>query len=412
MIIRIPRINLKTDLSFVEYVFLFGIFLKQFYLRQSGTVQISDAIIVLSVFTLLSSGRMRINQIDVSLVIFVACTFLVNGVYAFFYGYRMMMASIYMLYNLSVVLGFRIFTKKRSFIKSMMFTMKANLLTQFIIYLVGLGRMYGNTRYQGTFNDPNQFGFFVICCIFLLYLCSFYLDKKMSLVWYCLTGYLVLISASRGMALAFLIFLFFAVIQPSKALKSPLLRFLVLLAFLLGGIFILMGGMNFLLSIFSINSSKTNYLMRRFRQRGGGGSLVQRIYAIIVDRKMTRIFIKPLYFLFGCGEGVWYRFLEFCSDDGEIHSTFIGLCYYYGIIPYCMFAKWIWDCIKKTPRKTKGVFYALLFEALTLINHRQPLFWMIFAFGALLKNGAESELREKQYNPAHTEQIEMTKYSV
>lgn len=385
MIIRIPKTIQKPQIGFAELTFLLGVFLKQFYLRKSGSIQISDAVIMLSVFMLMASGHICFSRIDVPLAAFVACTFVINGAYSLVYGRKMLLASIYFLYNLTVVMGFRVFTKKEAFIRALMYVMELNLLTQLMVYFAGIGRTYGALRYQGTFNDPNQFGFFVICCLFMLYICKYSLGKRLNPIWYCIDGYLVLLSASRGMVMAFLVFLFFAVIRPALETKRPLDRFLFMMAFICCGVFILLGGKDLFSGILGTSGKKTAFIISRFKQRAGGGSLREKIYRIIVDRKMTRILTAPEYFLFGSGEGVWSRFLSMSIDDGEIHSTMIGLCYYYGILAYSFFVIWVWNCIKKVPVETIGIYLALLLEAATLINHRQPLFWMILAYGVNLR---------------------------
>ncbi len=74
-----------------------------------------------------------------------------------------------------------------------------------------------------------------------------------------------------------------------------------------------------------------------------------------------------------------------------MHSTMIALCYYYGIMPYALFLKWLSDNLRDIPRRSVGVFIALILEAFTLANHRQPLFWTMFVMGGLLAAQSQGE---------------------
>ena len=112
-----------------------------------------------------------------------------------------------------------------------------------------------------------------------------------------------------------------------------------------------------------------------------------------------RCIIAPEYFLYGCGEGYWERFLSISGETRELHSTMISLWYCYGIVPYMFFIKWLWDNINNCPMSVAGVYIALILEALTLVNHRQPLFWMIIAMGSYLSRKRSGIEMDKNYTP-------------
>ena len=396
MVIQIPRTIKKQTIRFPELFFLLGLFLKQFYMRSSGSVQISDAVIMLSALMLIVSGRMRFSKIDTSLACFVICTFLVNGAYALYYNYidhqiydhSFLLASIYLLYNYIVILAFRVFMIESNFCNALTITMKINLLTQLVIYLSNSGRLYGGLRYQGTFNDPNQFSFFVLCCVFMLYLCHQYKKTRLHWFWFIIVAILILASASRGMTVAFLIFLFFSVVQPILSQKKPIYRFVAYVTFILLIVFYLMGGKNILSYILGSAKGSTAFLLERFTSRAGSSGILNRIITFFDDRGLMRILVWPEYFFFGCGEGYWERFW-YSSDSGEMHSTMIALCYYYGIAPYFLFIKWLRDNISRVPKSVIGIYVALILEACTLVNHRQPLFWLIFVMGSLISRKLE-----------------------
>lgn len=392
-----PKIR-KTHLHFPDFLFLLGLFLKQFYTRQSGSIQISDAVMMTAVVFLVVSRRRAFFNIDLPLAVFVVFTFVINGIYTLYYRENFMMSSVYLLYNLLAVIAFRVFIQEEDFVKALTFTLKLNLLTQVLIYLSGYGRLHSSVRYEGTFNDPNQFGFFVLCCFFMLYLCYFLKERHFPLVWYLVAGFLVLISASRGMMLAFLIFLFFAVIQPYLAGKDPITQYVCYILLAFAAAFYLWGGAK-LLSVFrGLNNERIDFLISRFeRSDSGSSSLSGKILNFLHDRQMLRIIYAPFYFLFGSGEGYSQRFWAYGGQGGEIHGTMIALWYYYGIIPYLFFLKWIWNNLKGLPSRAWGVFIAVILEACTLANHRQPLFWTMFVMGSMIAEKARQEKMNTVY---------------
>lgn len=65
------------------------------------------------------------------------------------------------------------------------------------------------------------------------------------------------------------------------------------------------------------------------------------------------------------------------GEGNEVHSTMIGLLFYYGIVPYSFFVTWIVRNIKQQ-RRAIPIMLILILEAFTIINHRQPFFWMSF----------------------------------
>ena len=398
MVIRIPKRIKIPKLQLAEVFFLIGLFIKQFYLRASGSIQISDAVIMLSVAVLFFSGRVRLHKIDLSLIIFVAFTFLINGIYSAYYGQNLLINSIYLLYNLLTVIAFRIYIKKESFVNALSVTMKVNLLTQLAFYILGVGRYYwGAYRYQGTFNDPNQFGFFVLCCFFMLYLCSYIQKKRLHIVWYLIVSFLIIVSASKGMALSLLVFFFFAVFQPAIASKSRWTIVLYTLFFLLGALIILFGDYLFgdieLFSVLrNLGGDSFDFLLKRFEQRTSGtGTIFDSIQNFLRDRRMLRVIMAPQYLIYGAGEGYYLRFIQYGDQGMEIHGTMVSLLYYYGIVPYSFFIGWLRNNLRGISQQTRGVYIAMILEAFTLANHRQPLFWTIFALGSLVAAKARAE---------------------
>ena len=394
MVIKIsPKIR-RTHLHFSDFLFLLGLFLKQFYLRQSGTMQMGDVCMMTAVVLLVISQRRAFFNIDLPLAVFVLFTFVINGLYTLYYHKNFVMSSVYLLYNLLAVIAFRVFIQKEDFVKALVITLKLNLMTQVLVYFSDFGRMFGSIRYQGTFNDPNQFGFFVLCSFFMLFLCYYYKGSHFPLVWYLVAGFLVLISASRGMMLAFLIFLFFAVIQPYLAGKDPITQYVCFILLAIAVAFYLWGGTKLLALVSGLHNRQIDNLITRFEEGSSESNrLSDKIFNFLSNRYMLRVVYMPIYLIFGSGEGYYGRFLLIERRPGEIHGTMVALWYYYGITPYLFFLKWIWNNLKGLPSRAWGVFIAIILEACTLANHRQPLFWTMFVMGSLI---AGKERQEKK----------------
>ena len=375
----------------VGLLFCIGVFLKQFYLASSGSVQISDMVIAASVLAGLVMGLFRIYKIDWSLIVFVALAFVVNVVYFIIYRSEFLRSSLYMVYNLLVVIIFRTLAQDDTVILFLRRVFKLNLLTQLVIFLIGFGEYYG-PRYQGTFNDPNQYGFFILMDLFLLVLCSAYHNKKVHPVWYILAGILIILSISAGMILAYMIFLYFHIVLPVLNRKNTRVKVLVTLGIIVltAVVFIFWDSiLTFIVSL--LNWDALTQAVARITRKTGSRSGGNFITNFIEDRQMQRIFDAPYYFLYGCGEGMHERFLSISGEYHEIHSSIIALWYYYGIVPYIFFVKWLKDNLKGTPVIYWGVFIATILEAFTLINHRQPFFWMLFVLGCILVRRKQEE---------------------
>ena len=385
MTLKISTKLKRKEINYAGIIFLLGLFLKQFYLRKSGSIQIADVVVAFAAVMTLTSGKVYFQMKDVSLIIFIICGVAINVIYYLLMGNNFLNAALFLSYNLVVVIAFRSLMHKKEFPVGLLSTMKANLLTQLLIWLIGVGWNYSRDRYQGTFNDPNQFGFFIICCFFVLYLCSIYCKKRVHPIWHIIAGALVVVSGSRGMLLTFAIFLFFILVYPIFSKKGTVIGIIYTILFMiLSGLVVAFGSFLFQNIRGIAEISSLDFVLKRFESLTSNKSIGGIFYSFFHNRLLIRFFRAPYYFLFGCGEGYWSRFIVISGEDNEPHCTMLSLCYCYGIIPYVFFIKWIRDNIKKVPVKAVGVYVALILEAFTLANHRQPFFWLIFAMGSYL----------------------------
>lgn len=85
-----------------------------------------------------------------------------------------------------------------------------------------------------------------------------------------------------------------------------------------------------------------------------------------------------------------------CAAD-EVHSTVLSIWFYYGIVPWLIWLVWCAKQVKGIKRSARYIYFAIGIECLTLINQRQPFFWMllVLASHSVLKDDFEREAQEE-----------------
>ena len=362
-------------LKLTEICFLIFFLLKPFYIFKSGALQIGDVFLVFSYMLLFFERRtIKMEDEDKLLSVFLICVIVINSIYTVVLSSTsFLVSSLYYIFNLFVITCFRQYIKSEAFQSSLKKICKINLLVQLAVYLTGKGEYFGDSyRYMGTYNDPNQLGFAVLSTIFILYL----LDKKIY-TYMLISVFLILQTSSMGMILAIIILIGFYIINTHEGKKY------LVITFIIGSLFIFL--FNYKLD--------TQEIINHMRIEDKVNKSNNIFLSFLDDRNMMIILEHPLYFLFGFGEGMTDRYPGY---HGELHSTMISLCYYYGIIPFIFFARWLIHNIKGITPYQMPVYIALLLEAFTLVNHRQPAFWMIIIL-------ASSEILKKKTNEKRTE---------
>ncbi|MFZ1781035.1 MAG: hypothetical protein WAT94_06355, partial [Enterococcus aquimarinus] len=114
----------------------------------------------------------------------------------------------------------------------------------------------------------------------------------------------------------------------------------------------------------------------------------------VQDRGIEKVILYPEKTLFGSGEGMHDRFDRAVSDN-EIHSTLFSILFYYGTVPTLLFLYWVGLNVRRLTIANLAVVLSLAVESITLLNQRQPLFWMLFV---LLQVLAFQESMEREKN--------------
>lgn len=352
-----------------------GFFAKQFYVTKNGTLQIGDVLLVLSSLLTVFSYGLKIKKTDLPFLSFIFFTIVINSIYALVYSEQRYLLSVLFMVDscILVVCLYRYMLKNTYFLTCISISFKLALVSQIIIFIIGRGAWFGGIRYMGTFNDPNQYGFYILSALFIIYIISEIKEEKLPILWIVLASIEIAFSASSGMIIALLVFYLSLITRDiyrnGKSVKSIILIFIcitIILSIILFG-----NGILDMLGNSSIGGIRR--LILRYRMGSSNEGVSNEFF---YNRGLRRAIELPYYFLYGSGEGGWDRF-EIISEKGEMHSTVIALAFYYGIVPYCILLYWIKRQVSYMRPSLFFVYIALLIEAFTLINHRQPMFWLI-----------------------------------
>ncbi len=362
-------LNQSNLLNIVLKFFLFfGIALFPLYLFDSGSIQISHfLLIIFSILVLITIGIPR-NKYFYIFGFFLTYVTFVNIFYIYYDLYflrdsniRFLKELLFLIYNFVLttsLISYFNYQKKFNIILYGLAT--AILIVSFsFLYKFLMGINY--TRFTGFFNNPNQLGYFSVCCFSLIYL--FYRNLHIS--------YNVMISTM-------LIVIFFSILTLSKAAYiSLILCFMfaikpfnykyskiVWIIFLLTIIFLFL--------LFFQQISDTSYYKRIINlPNEEDSSLEVRGYLVYFNANFLQAF-------FGLGPKNVYSIHGY-----EIHSTFAMILSGYGLIGFLIFGLlmffWILDI-----NKAYG-FHGLicicapsLLYGLTHNGIRFSIFWIIF----------------------------------
>lgn len=374
------RTDNYESFSISSVCFLLYFLLKPFYVFDSGTLQPGDFFLVLSFAFLIYERKKGLRNDDYIYGVFLICIILINFIYFHIYhATEFIKSCLYYVFNYMVILCFRHFMYDRKWLNGLCVVCKLNLLIQLFIYLFHLGGYWeGTYRYMGTYTDPNQLGFALISTLAILFL----LKDKLRYLFVLIDLFLIIQTSSSGMLIALLILVSLdCLIMLKKAMDNGGISYTVLFLIILG-----IGAVLLLIMLDIIHIDWDHF--RLSNKLSGKRSVLQ---SFIDDRALNIAQEHPEFFLFGYGEG--FSFHRYGHQE-EMHSTWISLCFYYGILPFCIFLSWIYSNVRHIKIDAVPVYCAIFLEAFTLVNHRQASFWMII----LLANVYNQKETVYEYN--------------
>lgn len=392
---------------------LIYLLLKPFYLFSSGGLQIADAFLILSFGLLLLSLKihkktrrefMDIIRSNGLFLLFVSLTLAINTIYFLYIGeFRFILSSLYFIFNLLAILTFSSFYRDKVFLQNVSKVFKFNLILQLIIFLTGMGRYYSPDRYMGTFNDPNQFGYFILISFFFIYIIKILLSKKENNTLFLLLSiFLIFQCASTGMLLGVALFIVLISVyhlrknlrityqKIRKAIYAVSLIILLLIPALMIALHYPINSNSRESDDLNTSQSVLKRVSDKFSKAEGDSDIT-----IWEDRGYDIITKYPVYILYGAGEGAYTRFsLATNNFESEIHATLPSILFYYGIVPFLILLRWLYLKLKDSDPRILIAIVAIFAESFTLLNQRQSLFWMIIVLAGLY---SRKTLAERTY---------------
>ena len=378
------------------------IFFKPFYLFSSGGIQISEIFIVIAFLLTLvekipKDGVTKKMLKDLKILfIFILCVIIINFIY--FDIYQNIEFLISTVQYILIFMGIYVFANKisdKKVLKNIYKITKINLIIQLLIYLTGMGRAYDAFRYMGTFNDPNQFGYFIVLSVAFLYVIEDVLKiRKRAVVMYLISLILIFASASTGMLMAMTILFVLHIIRRIKSIIKWISKNL-------GKIFVTAICIMAVVLVIVSNVDLKNLVIETLEQSIQNMTIAERLQgkidkaessnsSLIEERGIDKLIKYPQYLIYGSGQGYFDRFTK-AAFQIEVHSTLPGIWLYYGIVPLIILLIWIYESIKKVRLKYMIPYIALLIESFTLYNQRQLLLWIIIIMANLLREEKEEE---------------------
>jgi hypothetical protein len=354
-------------MRFFSIILALSIIVFPLYLFPSGQPQAFDFLMafLLLAWVAIAGFRIKVIRMPVEaglLIVFAVYTAAINLLNAMWFSEIEILKPVpFYLYNVAVYLMCVSLASVRggSFLNLISFAFLAACFIQ-LVYVILLAEPSVNTsRSMGTFNNPNQLGYFS-----LLGACSFfYIYEKLDVHWWAgrYSGIVLVFGASS--------FLLAALMSSSKAAIVSLIV-LYIMIFIRKPLYVVI----FLPCIFLLLTSK--YFGRYL------DTIVIRFTNIGVDpddsmsgRGYDRIMNHLEYTFFGAGEGAIHRFETTLS--GELHSSIGTLIFSYGIVGCAIFLL----AILCFARSDKAAIKYLLVIALYGLTHqglRNTMLWVFF----------------------------------
>lgn len=353
---------------FLQKFFLFiGVLSTQFYVFSSGLPQPSHlALLAFSFFVIIDLlYKFELNELKFidgtkSLLLFVLYCVVLNVIFSIVeQDIEFQRSSIYMIYNLVVFFSILSYLKIEDKGELIIYaSCVISLMCLFFLSVFDLGRFNYFPRFNAFFNDPNQMAFWAICT-FVLVIFSNKINKYFMIVLFCMLLSIILASMSRSGLLA-VIFVIVGVLFSYCTRKQLMFIFYISFVFLIGILLI-----QFDFSFYSIQKEGDIFdrlVNTDFREQAQ-------------IRGYGRFFDFSEYLIFGAGQGLDARF----NSIFEIHSTWAGVFFYYGIIGLSFLIYFLHSIARNLEFSKLAFFMAPLFYSFSTYGLRTPIFWVILA---------------------------------
>lgn len=370
---------------------LLAIFLAPLYLWPSGLPQIGHLVAFLAItLHVLTKPKLHWERAWVTGVLFVFYSAVVNIIVFLQYGdARTLASTIYYAFDFMVFLLVVSYSASenlgRSFVEKIFWIHLTQLITLVMFSYFNLGRTYGAFRTTAFFNDPNQMGNWLLWTAIIVAATGRALYRTWSYgviaLGIAFVGAVFTASRSTLLGLSTILLVYgvnMALILIKERFmrfrKKSVLKFIVSTAIV---IIITISGFAFYSSVPGLNiqnrfsiQKRVSYVFDRFFQEHGADETLE-------GRGYSRLWVFPEYLIFGSGEGANWRYGERTQFLGEIHSSWAGVLFYYGIVGSALLWGFVFSILNSL-RKTiyKALFLGPFIYGFAIYNLRNWYFWI------------------------------------
>jgi hypothetical protein len=340
------------------------------YIFPSGLPQPADALMALMILVMATGFTMRIPIYhDLYLVgaAFLSWAAVVNWFWwAQYQESKFFLSSVYYAYNFAVmVVVFALFRKLGGgFVAATRTALLAAVALE-LLATFALPNVVRGVRTIGTFNNPNQLGYWTIL-VASTYLVTLGKDKLKyrDVAVLCVLAYISTLSLSKAAMGSFIVLLGSAMWLQGASIRAK---------FVLGSVL----GIGAIVFV----SMASNGL----DQNGAFALALERFQNIgeqkddsAAGRGYDRIWLYPQYLLAGAGEGAYDRFAG-GNPGNEMHSTFGTVLFSYGVPGIVLFLIMLWVIFRRAPVRSLVYFAPVCLYGLTHQGLRASLLWVFLA---------------------------------
>jgi hypothetical protein len=339
--------------------------LSPFYIFKSGTPQPADILLTLLSPIVLITFAFRFHVHKEILLLGLGFLSWIVAVNAFwwtqYYSEGFLFSSSFYLYNILVffaIIAMHTVLRER-FINLTRILLFIIIGVQLVVIVLGIDVV--GPRRSGTFNNPNQLGYWsllIACCIVVLRGRDRLTTSDTTAL--LVSGYLAAESLSRAAMYSFLVLACIVIVFQGLSRRGMILI----------GIATILWAM-----ALSVNPGRMPGLgdvdvYQRFSARVEG----RKDQEHVADRGYDRLFEYPQYLILGAGEGELSRFRD--AGSGEFHSTIGVLLFHYGAVGSVLFGLLLMSIFRRASWGHALLLVPIAMYGLTHQGLRFTLFWV------------------------------------
>lgn len=354
----------------------FGVLLSGIYLWDSGIPQLGHLFLLLGLIVyLISGGALKVTGPNRYLILFAVYSTIINMFYYLISNdWRFLISAAQILFNVMIYMFVLLMLNNYYTAQSrIVIAIWGCLLVQLFVYSTGQGNYTYFPRYSGTFNDPNQMAYWLLCSFAILVLLGWKnkTTPLISMVALFIFLFLLALTMSRSAFLGGCILLATVFARYIFRMSRTYLYFSVIFMALFLPIVIYSSD-----QLENINFTDIELLNR---------ILETDVVDQADERGYTRIVNFPEYLLLGSGQGGHERFNqnkipEFISL--EMHTTWGGLLHYYGIVGFSIILTFLVKLFKGADKYLLFIVTSTFVYGFSTYSFRTPIFWILLAVAA------------------------------